>query len=172
MGGKCPLCLGGGRYRLARSSEGDEEAIALGVHLAPAMRRTGCPQQPVVGVAQCGIAGRAQLLEQVGGTLEVGEQEGDGAGGERGKRGGILDGSWQRGGGRDWGKLPRTASSRHFEGGALLAGQEQGLSQERDGVFARGVAGASLQIIDASHAQAGSLGQFGLGQPCCLANVA
>jgi hypothetical protein len=63
---------GGGR-------EGDEEGIALGVDLDPVVAGEGLAQDAPVGGERFGVRLRAQLVQQPGRALDVGEEEGDGA---------------------------------------------------------------------------------------------
>jgi hypothetical protein len=72
--------IGSRRDRLGRSVEDREEGIALGLDLEPATRRDGLPDQHPVAIEQRGPGGRAQGLGQPGRALDIGEQEGDGAG--------------------------------------------------------------------------------------------
>ncbi len=60
----------------SRGREGVEEGIALGVDLAAAVRREAGPQQPTVRAEQVGVA-VADLLQQLGRALDVGEDERD-----------------------------------------------------------------------------------------------
>ena len=76
-----PLDLLGRGERVVRATEGDEERVALGVDLDPGMAREDRAQlAPVLG-EQVHVA-LAVLMEQARRTLDVGEQEGDRAGGE------------------------------------------------------------------------------------------
>jgi hypothetical protein len=46
------LRVHGGRDGVTGSGEGDEERVALGVDLTPAIRLEGIPQQPLMGLEQ------------------------------------------------------------------------------------------------------------------------
>jgi hypothetical protein len=70
------LSLGRGGDRLPGSGEGDEERVALRVHLPTRVRVERGPEQSAV-VVEDGAVPRAGLLEQTGGALDVGEEEGD-----------------------------------------------------------------------------------------------
>jgi hypothetical protein len=74
------LCLGCGCQRTKHGREGDEKGVALRIHLHPAMRDAGPAYQPLVFGLQHGIAFTAQLLQPLGGVLDVGEEKGDSAG--------------------------------------------------------------------------------------------
>ena len=79
--GKRLLSLARGRKRIARPREGDEECVSLRVYLDAAVRREGGPQRaPVLG--QRLRVGVSELVQQLGRALDVGEEKGDGAGGE------------------------------------------------------------------------------------------
>ena len=76
MRSKCPL---GGDYRpdrIFRTTEGDEEGIALAVQLLTAPLPKRGPQQPVVIGKQRPVAA-AQFLQQPSRPLDVREEEGD-----------------------------------------------------------------------------------------------
>src|SRR5204862_3348745 len=75
------LSVGGRRQRIAGPRERDEERVALGVDLDPAVLGERSPQSaPVLGQR---IRIRvAELVQQAGRPLDVREEEGDGAGGE------------------------------------------------------------------------------------------
>jgi hypothetical protein len=62
-----------------RVREGDEEAVALRVDLAPAVPVEGVPQQPTVFRQDLGIL-VAEIVEQPGRALDVREEERDNAG--------------------------------------------------------------------------------------------
>jgi hypothetical protein len=66
---------------LGGAGEGDEEGIALGIHLGPTLRRKRRPQQCLV-LSQHPRVVVAKALEELGAALDVGEQEGNGATGE------------------------------------------------------------------------------------------
>jgi hypothetical protein len=64
--------------RVGGACECDEERVTLRVDLDTAMPLKRVPQQPaMVGEGRCVV--RAELVQQPGGSLDVGEQEGDGA---------------------------------------------------------------------------------------------
>ena len=67
-----------GRERVARPPEGDEEGVALRVDLDPAVRLESRPQRAAV-LGQRIRVGIAQLVQQLGRPLDVGEEKGDGA---------------------------------------------------------------------------------------------
>ena len=66
----------GGLDSVRGSREGDEERVALGVDLHPAVRRPDSPQQRAVLGEQVAV-GVAEAVEQAGRALDVGEEEGD-----------------------------------------------------------------------------------------------
>ena len=73
---------GDGRgHRVLRARKRDEERVALGVHLATAVGGDGRSHDLLVLRLQPGVRG-AQPREQLRRALDVGEQEGDGAGRE------------------------------------------------------------------------------------------
>jgi hypothetical protein len=67
------------RDRIGCARESDEEGIPLGIDLDAPVGRKGVAKCAAVLGQRVGIA-RAQLLEQPGRTLDIGEEEGDGAG--------------------------------------------------------------------------------------------
>jgi hypothetical protein len=67
--------------RILRPGERDEEGVALRVDLDPTMPGEGLAQDlPMLSERVC--IGIAELVEQLRRALDVGEEEGDGAGGE------------------------------------------------------------------------------------------
>ena len=80
LGRQRVLGLARREQRLPRVGEGDEEGVALRVDLDPAVRRERRSQRaPVLSQRVCVPLG-AQLVQQRGRALDVGEQERDGAG--------------------------------------------------------------------------------------------
>ena len=78
------LELAGSRDRVAGPAEGDEERIALRVHLVALVCRERRPQEsPMVGQGLRVPLG-PQLVQEPRGALDVREQEGDGSRGPRG----------------------------------------------------------------------------------------
>ena len=68
--------------RSRRRREGEEEGVALRVHLDPALGGARLPDHaPVLG-ERLRVALGAELVQQPRRALDVGEEEGDGAGGE------------------------------------------------------------------------------------------
>ena len=67
------------RERARRSRKGDEEGITLRVHLDPAMPRARLANQPPVLGERSRVALRAELVQQLGRALDVGEEKGDGS---------------------------------------------------------------------------------------------
>jgi hypothetical protein len=78
-----PLHLGRRRDRVARAHEREEERVALRVDLDAVVRGERAAHEPPVIRQHLGVA-VAQLLEQRGRALDVGEGEGDGAAGKLG----------------------------------------------------------------------------------------
>jgi hypothetical protein len=76
MSGKAALGGDRGPDRPHRAGEGHEEGVALGADLHAAARLDGLAHDRRVLVPDRWVA-VAQLLQQPGGTLDVGEQEGD-----------------------------------------------------------------------------------------------
>ena len=74
MRGEGALCRYGGRHRVGRPAEGDEERVALRIHDPAAVRVHRGAQQSVVLGEHVGVT-VAELLKQPGGALDVGEQE-------------------------------------------------------------------------------------------------
>jgi hypothetical protein len=72
------LSLDGREDRVASAREGDEERIPLRVDLVTSVRSERLAQQPLMFRKHLSVA-LAQLLEQPRRSLDVGEQEGDGA---------------------------------------------------------------------------------------------
>ena len=82
VGGQAPLGRHRGPDRRHRAREGGEERVALGADLDPVPVPDGPAQDGRVLVPDRRVAS-AQLLEQPGRALDVGEQEGDGPGRQR-----------------------------------------------------------------------------------------
>ena len=74
-----PLGRDGGGHAIAGSRERGEERIALRVDLSASGLRDGSPNDAPMIVQSLGVA-VPQRLEKVSGMLDVGEEEGDGAG--------------------------------------------------------------------------------------------
>ena len=81
--GQGSLALGRGRGRIGGAREGDEERVALGVHLDAVVGAERLAQEPPVLGQQVGV-GVAVHAEEAGRALDVREEECDRAGGERG----------------------------------------------------------------------------------------
>jgi hypothetical protein len=82
VGGEAALGVDRGPDRPHRAGERHEEGIALGADLHAAARLDGLAHDRRVLVPDRGVP-IAQLLQQPRGTLDVGEQEGDGSGRQR-----------------------------------------------------------------------------------------
>jgi hypothetical protein len=80
--GERRLCRGGRAERPRRGWEDDEEGIALGIDLDAAARAERRPQDAAMLPECLRICLRAELVQQLGRALDVGEQEGDRAVGE------------------------------------------------------------------------------------------
>ncbi|HEY2937173.1 MAG TPA: hypothetical protein VGJ25_11280 [Gaiellaceae bacterium] len=78
-----PLRLDGGGRSIPGTCERDEEGVALRVDLDAAVRRERVPEQVAMPRKRVGV-GVAELAEKSRRALDVGEQQGDGAGGQRG----------------------------------------------------------------------------------------
>jgi hypothetical protein len=79
-GGRQSVLSGrGGRDRIRRSREDDGERVALRVHLDAAVTRPDIAEQSMVLTQQVGVA-IAELAQEQGRTLDIGEQERDRAG--------------------------------------------------------------------------------------------
>ncbi len=76
--GESLLSTPSGVERLLGGWEGDEEGVTLRVHLHATMVGEGLPQQPPVLGQSLGVALGPQFVQQPGGALDVGEEEGDG----------------------------------------------------------------------------------------------
>src|SRR5439155_26227056 len=76
-----PLAFGGGRESVFRARKSDEEGVALGVDLDAAVAGEGLPEDAPVLRQRVGV-GVAELVQQACRALDVGEEEGDGAGRE------------------------------------------------------------------------------------------
>ncbi len=168
--GELRLQRHGGTERLACRGEDRERLIAAQLDNSPTVRLNARARQ--VG-EQAGQASRrlVAVRQREGGVAAyVGDQEG-------------VDGRRRRGGGggeeRDDGGTCRRrvrvrcrgcrgcrgeAAARAGEPRARVVREVQGVGQERDGLFARRLAGAALQVVDATHREARALGQLGLGE--------
>jgi hypothetical protein len=168
------LCLGSRCQRIGSAGKRDQEGLALGVHFVPVVRSEGCPQQRLVQ-AQRGRIVVAQLLEQAGGALDVGEQKGDGAAGQRGPG---------RGRHRRWRRQDRTGVDRvrtllaaslrsadtqgsGEEGGAHCLGHPQRIGQQAHGGWPGRGPPAPLQVAQPAGTHPGACGQLLLAQPRC-----
>src|SRR5690606_35880640 len=81
--GEGALDGGRGGHGVRRPLEGDEEPVAGRVHLGAAVGGQRLADDPVVRREGVGVGG-PEPLEQLRRALDVAEEEGDGAGGERG----------------------------------------------------------------------------------------
>ncbi len=81
-GGQRLLRLARGLNRLRRAREGVEEGIPLRIDLHAAAGREHLSQQAPVLCQRLGVRLRAELVQELGRPLDVGEEKGDGAGGE------------------------------------------------------------------------------------------
>ena len=79
------LSRSGGRERVGRSCERDEEGVALRVDLDAVVRDERSPQCTPVLAERVGVVG-AELMQKLRRPLDVGEEKGDGAGGKRAHR--------------------------------------------------------------------------------------
>jgi hypothetical protein len=86
MSGERPLRGGGGCDDVARRPEGDEERVPLGAHLPPSGLLERRAEETVMIREDVAVA-PAQLLEQAGGALDVGEEKADGAARQPGRSG-------------------------------------------------------------------------------------
>src|SRR5205823_14614846 len=77
MRGEAALHLHGCTDRLAGASEGHEEAISLRVDLVAAILLEGTSHQGSIFLQQARVA-LAPVMKQLGGPLDVGEEERDG----------------------------------------------------------------------------------------------
>ena len=125
MRGQRRGAAGSGGYRGRRGGEGHEEGIALGIDLRAVVGGKRGAQQRLV-VSQRASVVRSQLLEQARTAGDVGEEEGDGAGGESGA--GRLSGfgrasrrHWDSGDDGDGGRTWRTQP-----GGGTASGGKEG----------------------------------------------
>src|SRR5437764_8488326 len=73
---ECALRVGSSAHRVLRTSERDEERVALRVDLVPVVPYKRIAQQEAVILERRGVAA-PELVQQLGGSLDVGEQEGD-----------------------------------------------------------------------------------------------
>ena len=76
-----PLGVGRSTQRVGRAREGDKERVALRVDLDAAVSGEGVAQDPTVLSENAGV-GVAELVKEPRRALDVGEEEGDGAGRE------------------------------------------------------------------------------------------
>jgi hypothetical protein len=78
---RCQPALTGDRSQkgIFRTSEGDEERVALRVDLVATVLGKGFPQDPLVICERLAVALSSTLLDQLCRALDVGEEEGDGA---------------------------------------------------------------------------------------------
>ena len=106
VGGQAPLGRHRGPDRRHRAREGGEERVALGADLDPVPIPDGPAQDGRVLVPDRRVAS-AQLLEQPGRALDVGEQEGDGPGRQLRDLGPGRRRRWPVGGGAGRGHRPR-----------------------------------------------------------------
>jgi hypothetical protein len=72
----------GSSHRPARGPEGDEEAITLAIDLDPVVLSERVAKQAAVSIEHVPVRGRAERLHEPSRPLDVGEEEGDGAGRE------------------------------------------------------------------------------------------
>ncbi len=79
---ECALSVGGSPHGAGRRLEGDEERVALGVHFDSALTGEGLAERPPVIRQGLRVRLRAEVVQQLRRALDVGEEEGDGAGGE------------------------------------------------------------------------------------------
>ena len=82
MGSERPLGRNRGGKGVGHIGEGDEEAVPFGAQLAPALSLERFPQEGAVLGKDRGIA-VPQVLEEASGTLDIGEEQGNQALGER-----------------------------------------------------------------------------------------
>src|SRR2546430_13720625 len=78
MGSKGPLAFFGSRDRLGRIRKSDEETVALGVDLDPAVAREGLSKQPPV-IRQSLCVAVAECVQEPGRPFDVGEEKRDAA---------------------------------------------------------------------------------------------
>jgi hypothetical protein len=76
--------------RARRRREGEEEGIPLGVHRDPVVTGAGLANHPPVLGERLRVPLGAELVQQPRRPLDVGEEEGNGAGGEVGPHRGIM----------------------------------------------------------------------------------
>src|SRR5260221_11697852 len=79
--GEGALRLDGGGERVTGAGEGGEEGIPLRIHLLAAVGVERGAHQPAMLGQDVGVVW-TYLLQETRGAFDVGEQEGDGAGGE------------------------------------------------------------------------------------------
>jgi hypothetical protein len=72
----------GGGDRPDRSGKGNEEGVTLVVDLVTALCVEGVPTELAVSLERMRVELRAELLQQPGRTLDVGEEQGDSARGK------------------------------------------------------------------------------------------
>ncbi len=75
-------CFGGRPQSAGRSREGDEESIPLRIDLDALIGRERHTQDTAMLRQHPRVLLRAQFMQQLRRTLDVGEEEGDGAGGQ------------------------------------------------------------------------------------------
>jgi hypothetical protein len=80
----------GGGERPRGGRKGEEEGVALRVDLHPALSSAGLADDPAVLGERLGVTLLPELVEEPRRALDVGEAEGDGAGGEVGPHCGII----------------------------------------------------------------------------------
>jgi hypothetical protein len=121
--------------------EGDEEGIPLGVDLDPALGGAGGTDHLAVGGERLRVGLRPQLLEQPGRALDVGEEEGDGAGGE----------------------LPHTANDPTETAGrpVPVPSSGQAASSERQGLLLRQLQALSPRFLEGRIAELGTKPLYG-----------
>ena len=77
-------------YCSRRGSEGEEERVALRVDLDPAFGRARLAHDGAVLGESVGVRVRAELVQELRRALDVGEEEGDGAGREVGSHARVI----------------------------------------------------------------------------------
>ena len=82
VGRERALGLRRGRDGIARALEGDVEGVALQLDLDPAVAGEDLAQEAAVLGERLHVALAAELLQEASRPLDVGEEQGDGAGGE------------------------------------------------------------------------------------------
>src|SRR5213078_3196028 len=74
--GERPLCRNGGRDRVSRTFERDEEGVSLRIDLDPAVLREATPKKATMLGKHVAVL-LAQPLDEIGGAVDVGEEKGD-----------------------------------------------------------------------------------------------